>query len=330
MKISLITPAPTAARTGNRTTAVRWARMLRSLGHRVELATRYDDAPADLMIALHAWRSADSVRAWRSRYPQAPLIVGLGGTDIYRFQQSDPDVTLGSMRLADILVGLHDLVSDALPAEMHGKLRVIYQSVPPLPRRLPPLREAFEVLVVGHLREEKDPLRAAQASRLLPAASRIRVVHLGTALGEQWSAAAQAEMAENPRYQWRGEVPGWAVRRALARAPLMVLSSIMEGGANVVSEALVAGVPIVASRIDGSVGLLGRDYLGYFPVGDTNALAALLHRTETDAAFMAELRRQCAARAPLFEPAHERRAWRDALQELTGAARQAPSDRSAA
>src|SRR5689334_11550467 len=214
MKISLITPAPKATHTGNRTTAVRWARMLRSLGHHVTLATRYDDTLADLMIALHAWRSADSVRAWRARYPQAPLIVGLGGTDIYRFQQCDPDVTLGSMRVADMLVGLHDLVSDAIPEEMHSKLRVIYQSVPPLLRRLPPLRDAFEVLVVGHLREEKDPLRTAQASRLLPPASRVQVVHLGMAHDERWSAAAHTEMVENPRYQWRGEVPGWAVRRA--------------------------------------------------------------------------------------------------------------------
>lgn len=330
MKISLITPAPKATRTGNRTTAERWARLLRGLGHRVELATRYDDAPADVMIALHAWRSADSVRAWRARFPRRPLIVGLGGTDIYRFQHSDPDVTLGSMRVADMLVGLHDLVSDAIPKEMHGKLRVIYQSVPPLARRLPPLRDAFEVLVVGHLREEKDPLRTAQASRLLPARSQVRVVHLGMAHGELWSAAAHAEMTENPRYQWRGEVPRWAVRRAMAHAPLMVLSSIMEGGANVVSEALVAGVAILASRIDGSVGLLGRDYPGYFPVGDTEALTALLHRAETDAGFLAELRRHCAARAPLFEPAREKQSWHDALQELTGGAQRAPTDRSAA
>jgi putative glycosyltransferase (TIGR04348 family) len=329
MKISLITPAPKATRTGNRTTAVRWARLLRSLGHRVGLATRYDGSSADVMIALHAWRSADSVRAWRTRYPQQPLIVGLGGTDIYRFQHSDPHVTLGSMRVADMLVGLHDLVSDAIPEEMHGKLRVIYQSVPPLPRRLPRLRDTFEVLVVGHLREEKDPLRTAQASRLLPVQSQIRVVHLGKAHGEQWSAAARAETEENPRYQWRGEVPGWAVRRAMARAPLLVLSSIMEGGANVVSEALVAGVPVLASKIDGSVGLLGRDYPGYFPVGDTEVLAVLLHRAETDVGFLAELRRHCAARALLFEPAREQQSWHDALQELTDTARQTPTDRSA-
>jgi glycosyltransferase involved in cell wall biosynthesis len=116
----------------------------------------------------------------------------------------------------------------------------------------------------------------------------------------------------------------------MARAQLMVLSSIMEGGANVVSEALVAGVPIIASRIDGTVGLLGRDYPGYFPVGDTQALSALLHRAETDSDFLAELNRHCAARASLFTPAREQQAWRDALQELTGAERSVPADRSVA
>ncbi len=234
------------------------------------------------------------------------------------------------MAMADRLVGLHDLVAEALPETMRGKLRVIHQSVPPLPRRLPPVRDAFEVLVIGHLREEKDPLRAAQAARGLPGTSRMRVVHLGMAHDASWAAAAEAEMAANPRYQWRGEVPGWAVRRALARAPLMVLSSVMEGGANVVSEALVAGVPILASAIDGSIGLLGREYPGYFPVGDTDALTALLHRAETDTDFLDTLRRHCVARAPLFTPERERDAWQALLAEVSDAARSVRADRSAA
>ena len=330
MKISLITPARKQSRTGNRTTAVRWAGVLRGLGHRVRVATTYDDEPADMMIALHAWRSAASVRAFRARYPDRPLIVGMAGTDIYYFQQSDPTQTLGAMAMADRLVGLHDLVAEAIPEAMRGKLRIIYQSVPPFPRRLPPLRDAFEVLVIGHLREEKDPLRAAQAARVLPETSRIRVVHLGMAHDARWAEAANAEMAANSRYQWRGEVPGWAVRRALARAPLMVLSSIMEGGANVVSEALVAGVPILASTIAGSIGLLGGDYPGYFPVGDTAALTALLHRAETDVAFLDTLRRHCATRAPLFAPARERDAWQALLHEVTDTARSVPVGRSAA
>jgi putative glycosyltransferase (TIGR04348 family) len=329
MKISLVTPARKQTRTGNRTTAVRWARILRSLGHRVQIATDYADEPAELMIALHAWRSAASVRRFRARYPDHRLIVGMAGTDIYRFQQTDPEVTLGSMEMADRLVGLHDLVGDAIPAAMHAKLRIIYQSVQPLPRRLPPRRNALEVLVIGHLREEKDPLRTAMAAQELPASSRIRVVHFGMAYDAHWAEAAKAEMAANSRYQWRGEVPSWMIRRVMARAPLMVLSSIMEGGANVVSEALVAGVPILASAIPGSIGLLGRDYPGYFPVRDTAALTALLHRAETDATFLGSLRQHCAARAPLFTPEHERNAWQALLCELKDAARSAPADRSA-
>ncbi len=289
--------------------------MLRGLGHRVALTTRYQGEQADIMIALHAWRSADSIRLWRERHPNRPLIVGLAGTDVYRFLATDPDTTLGSMQMADVLVGLHDLVGDAIPAPLRARLRVIHQSVPPLPRRLPPLRSIFEVLVVGHLREEKDPLRTARAARELPPASRIAVVHLGKAHDETWAAAAREEMARNPRYRWRGEVPGWAVRRAMARAPLMVLSSIMEGGANVVSEAVVCGVPVIASDIAGSVGLLGRDYPGYYPVRDTAALAALLHRAETDSPFLADLRRHCAARAPLFDPARERQSWARLINE---------------
>lgn len=316
MKISLITPAGKNSRTGNRTTADRWARILRGLGHRVHIAMRDDGAPADIMIALHAWRSADSIRAFRARYKRRPLIVGLGGTDIYRFQQSAPEVTLGSMALADMLVGLHDLVGEAIPAEMRGKLRVIHQSAPPVTRRPPPLRGVFEVLVIGHLRDVKDPLRSAYAARELPPGSRIRIVHFGMAHDAGWAEAARAEMTANPRYVWRGDVPGWTVRRALARAPLMVLSSVMEGGANVISEAVTAGVPVLASEIAGSVGLLGRDYPGYFPVRDTAALASLLHRAETDPEFLAELQRHCAERAPLFDPARERDAWRDALRSV--------------
>ena len=322
MKISLITPAPKQSRAGNRVTARRWARLLRELGHEVRVLRDYRDEPADLMIALHAWRSAFSIERFRARHPAAPLVVALTGTDIYRYAESDTATTFRSLDLADTLVGLHDLVRDALPREYRRKLTVIHQSATALPRRRP-LRRLFEVLVIGHLREEKDPLRAAAAARLLPASSRIRIVHLGGAHDRQWAERARREMGENPRYRWLGDVSGHAVRRALARAPLMVLSSIMEGGANVVSEAVVAGVPVLASAIPGSIGLLGRDYPGYFPVGDAAALARLMRRVEEDPAFRAALERHCAKRAPLFAPERERQAWRALLARLVPARRAA-------
>src|SRR5207253_10950697 len=127
---------------------------------------------------------------------------------------------------------------------------------------------------------------------------------------------ATAEMAGNPRYLWRDVFPRAAVQKLLRRGHAMILSSLSEGGANVISEAVVAGVPILASRMDGNVGLLGADYPGYFPVGDTEALARLLWRIEADARFVARLRHAIARRAPLFKPEREVAAWRKLLAEL--------------
>jgi glycosyltransferase involved in cell wall biosynthesis len=179
-----------------------------------------------------------------------------------------------------------------------------------------PARRSFNVCVIGHLRDIKDPLRTALAARNLPAASRIRVVQLGKSLDPRLTGAALAEMKNNPRYRWKGEVARREVRRELARSRLMVISSLAEGGANVISEAVMAGVPVAASRIDGNVGLLGKNYAGYFPVGDTEALRELLVRCEQSPSFLAGLERQCAARRHLFTPEREQARWRLLLERL--------------
>jgi putative glycosyltransferase (TIGR04348 family) len=323
MRIAIITPVRASSRSGNGTTTSRWTRILRELGHDVHVANRYDGTAADLMIALHAWRSADSIRDFRERYADRPLIVALSGTDIYDYIDRDPAPTLHSLACADRLVALQELARRRVPAQFRRKVRVLYQSAPPLRAAGRGATRGFDVAVIGHLREVKDPLRAAEAARRLPATSRIRIVHLGAAETPRWRAMAEAEMKANPRYLWRGDRPRADVRRLLGRARAMVLSSVSEGGANVISEALAAGVPVLASRIDGSVGLLGRDYPGYFAVGDTAALARLLHRIETDPKFLQRLRRAAARRAPLFRPAREKAAWRRLIDEV------APKSRAA-
>ena len=316
MRIILVTPAGAGSRSGNRVTAVRWARILRSLGHGVTVETAWDGAPADLLIALHAWRSAASVTRYRSRFPARPLIVALTGTDVYRFLHSDEATTRRSLQDADVLIALHDLVQDALPAEFLSKVRVVHQSVanPGLPRR--PSRRFFDVCVVGHLRHEKDPMRAAYAARAMPEASRLRVLHAGGARDPNWAEPARREMACNRRYRWLGEVPGWRVRRLYARTHAMVISSVMEGGPNVVSEAVVAGLPVIASRIPGNVGLLGPDYPGYYAPQDTDALREALWRAESAPGFLHDLARHGAQRAPLFAPEREEEAWRQLLSKV--------------
>lgn len=315
MRVLLITPAGRRSRAGNRATATRWAEQLRALGCRVHVAERYpetqgaDGPPADLMIALHAWRSHESIRAFHEAFPRRPLIVALTGTDVYRFQHSHPAVFNDSVTRADALIGLHDRIRDDLPARFHGRLHTVIQSALPLPPKAPgPGKTHFDVLVAGHLREEKDSLRAALAVRELSETSRLRVIQAGGAHSDDWARAAHEEMSRNARYEWRGDVSHWRVRRLMARAHLMVISSRMEGGANVVGEACVAGLPILASDIPGNRGLLGDGYPGYFPVADTVALRECLLRAERDPAFVGDMRQRLLALAPRFHPESERSA----------------------
>ena len=315
MRVLLVTPAPGGSRKGNRITALRWARLLRELGHRTRIAERYQGERCHLLVALHAGRSAESIARYRGDCPRAPLVVALTGTDVYGDIHTSAEARR-SLELADRLVVLQPLARDQLPEGLRHRARVIYQSVPPLRSKPAPREDRFEVCVMGHLRPVKDPFRTAEAARLVPAGSRLRVLHMGAALGEEMAEQARAEEVRNPRYRSLGDRPRGRAMRLLARCRLLSLTSVLEGGANVIGEAVAVGTPVVSSRIDGSVGLLGDDYPGYFPVGDTAALAALLWRAESDPTFLADLRARCERVRGLFEPQAERAAWRGLLAEL--------------
>lgn len=315
MHIALITPVPAQSRQGNRVTALRWTRFLKALGHRVTLAQQFDERPYDAMVALHAQRSFAAISRFHALYPERPLLVALTGTDLYGDIHTSAEAQQ-SLELATRLILLQPKGIAELPLHLHTKVCVIYQSVRRLPNLPPRAQKTFDVCVLGHLRAVKDPFRTALAARLLPPTSRLRVLHVGKALDQEMQQQAYTEMRDNPRYRWLGEVPRWRALRVLAGSHLMVLSSLSEGGANVVSEALAVGVPIVASRIAGSVGLLGEDYPGYFPVQDTASLAALLERVESDPRFYATLSDWVKQLAPLVEPERELQTWAQILHAL--------------
>lgn len=322
MRIGIVTPAPPRSRYGNRVTALRWAQFLSSMGHRVSILQEYQAEIFDLLIALHARRSHQSIKRFHRDHPGRPIIVALTGTDLYR-DLAKSKRARQSLALATRIVALQPKARYALDAQLRQKLRTIYQSVQNRPRRKPRERlssaRSFDVCVIGHLRNVKDPFRAALAARLLPSSSYIRVIQVGGAMTDLMTARAREEMKANARYHWVGELPQWRVRRVLFRSQACIVSSKMEGGANVLSEAIVAGVPVLASRIPGNVGILGEHYPGYFKVGDTSGLAELLLRAETDVRFLKRLRQHCANLAPLFRRSREKAAWVSLLREVTSA-----------
>jgi len=311
MNIALITPARPGSHSGNRNTATRWARLLRQAGHRVTIEVEWGGGDADVMLALHARKSHASAARFAAQCPHKPLVVVLTGTDLYRDIRSDADAQ-ASLELATRLVVLQQQGVEELDAALRPKTMVVYQSAQPLAQTASN-RRFFEVCVIGHLREEKDPFRTALALPHLPLQSQIRVTQMGQALSAEMAELADRLMLEDARYRWVGDVPHWKVRQYLARSRLMVISSRMEGGANVLAEAVMAGVPALASAVSGNIGMLGPDYVGYYPVGDEAALAAMLWRAEHDADFYHLLQRQCLARQPLFSEEHERQSLEDVV-----------------
>lgn len=227
------------------------------------------------------------------------------GTDLYRDMPTHPEV-LQSMQMANTIVVLQSAALDLIPVNLKKKSLVIHQSVKPILRK-PLLKRDFLVSVIGHLRDEKDPFCIARSLALALPESNLRAVHLGKAMNPEMRKEALAYSKQLKRYQWLGELSHAKTLQVLSRSHLMVISSIMEGGAHVVSEAIAIGVPVVASDIPGNRGLLGEDYPGYFPVGDAVALAQLLHKAEKSPAFYHSLVRHIEARQKYIRPASEMR-----------------------
>jgi len=315
MRIALVTPARPGTRSGNRHTALRWAAFLRAAGHQVTVSQRWrPDARTDLMLALHARRSHESMRAFHAMFPARPLLLALTGTDVYRDIRSSAEAQ-ASLEMAHAFVVLQPEAIRELPQRLRARVGVVLQSCATRLRH-DPVSRTFRVCVVGHLREEKDPLRALAALARLPRDLGVELVQLGESLDPQLACAARAGVRAEPRYRWLGGLPHARALRWLASSHAMVISSLIEGGANVVAEAIRIGVPVIASRIPGNVGLLGTAYPAYFTPGNERELATLMQRAATKRAFYRDLKRRCAALRPKVAPRNEARMLLEAVQRV--------------
>ncbi|MDX1376847.1 MAG: selenoneine biosynthesis selenosugar synthase SenB, partial [Burkholderiales bacterium] len=312
-QIAIVTPAGAGTRTGNRHTAQRWARLLRALGHRVRVRVDWDGTPADLLLALHARRSHASIEAFCRAHPRRPCVVVLTGTDLYRDLPGSREARR-SLALATRIVVLQDDARRRLAPALRRRTRVVYQSSDARAGTAPP-SDRLRVAVVGHLREEKDPFRAVEALARLPEVPRIELVHVGDALDPAMARDARAWMRREPRYRWMGGRSHAAALGWIARSHLLVVSSVMEGGANVICEAARIGTPVLASRISGNLGMLGAGYPGFYPLGDAPALARRIARAARDRGYRARLKAALRTRRALFAPRAERTALGRVIDE---------------
>jgi len=316
VRILVVTPQVGQVATGNRCSAEQWVRVFRELGHEVETRGVGEDigeGPFEVLVALNAKKIPGVIESFKKANPTGRVVVVLTGTDIYPLAGEE---ALSSMRRADRLVALQARAVEKVPPEFRGNVRVIVQSASEAGPGRPGEDEYFNLAVVGHLRAVKDPMRTAMAARTLPMESKVRVRHAGAILEERYEKLVKEEAKRNVRYHWAGALSPLHTRVLIAWSDLLVLSSLAEGAGRVVGEAVVNGTPVLSSRIDGVMGLLGDDYPGYFPAGDTEELSRLIWKAESDEEFNRELTESCRKVAMQFSPEVEKEAWRELLEEM--------------
>ncbi|MFI4928662.1 MAG: selenoneine biosynthesis selenosugar synthase SenB [Burkholderiales bacterium] len=310
--VGIVTPASRASNNGNWQTAWRWSRLL-SGHYKTTLLDQWHGEAFDVLVALHARRSAASIAAWH-RATHGPLVVTMTGTDLYRDIDRDASAQT-SLALADHLIVLQELGCRRLPPGLRSRCTVCFQSCG-IRKPLTKTARHLRAVMVGHLRGEKSPQTYFEAARLLSARDDILLDHIGAPLDPALAEQARALQQANIHYRWLGELDHDTTRRHIQLAHVLVHASQMEGGAHVIAEAVRSGTPVIASRIDGNVGMLGSDYVGYFEWNDAAALAALLLRARDDAAVLHALTEQCRLRAPLFDPQRERSTLLRLLSDL--------------
>jgi putative glycosyltransferase (TIGR04348 family) len=318
----MVCPATTVQNNGNWRTAERWAALL-SRYAQVSIHLDVDEVTiqsADIMIALHARRSASAIQSWRHIHPTQPLIVVLTGTDLYRDIANHPEAQK-SLDLADRLVVLQELGIQALPLQHQAKTHCIFQSTRSWKPAMKSSRK-LRVLMVGHLRDEKSPQTFFEASRTLATHQDIQFDLIGSGLEPRLLEEAQELDRSLVNFRYLGALPHSSTRRHIRHAHLLIHSSAMEGGAHVIMEAICSGTPVLASNISGNRGMLGSQYDGYFDWGQSDQLCGLLLRcrnsqmqkTKIDR-FLDHLTAQCAERANLFTPDNEQHSLLELLNE---------------
>lgn len=361
MKIGIVIPVVIGSRRGNEITALRWQALLTEMGHEVVVTTWQQQVPdVDGLIALNAVRTQASVREFKQKYPDRPVVVCLTGTDLHgvfdddsggddenrvsstvaaspgqystaEFEASETRrLAESSLRLAERIILLEPRGMRKLPRDLQSRCVVIFQSAEPwenhglekheqvtgVDKNWARQESTFDVSLIGHLRHQKDPMLAAEAIRRLPVSSKIRLIHVGEILEDRYRAAVERELAANRRYRWLGKLDHQAALQVLVDSRLTLLTSRHEGAPSIISEAIVNGVPLLATRIDATIGMLGDDYPGLFDVGDVATLTTLLLRFEQDPDFGILLKQSLDRRRRRFTRAAERESWKALLASI--------------
>ena len=313
MKVCVASPYPLSELNGNSVRADRIRKMLNERGIEARGSNGFDGIPADILISLHAIKGAPAIFEFKKKQPKGKVIILMTGTDIYQGLPEGSQIGEDALEEADRIVVPQEAAILKLPEEVRGKTVVIRSSLDSIAIKASPSRSPFVISVVGHLRPVKRSFLTIETLAKRPEWSDIEVWQIGQALDEEMRKKAEFWAKDYERYRWFGGLPRRESLALCAKSSLTINSSVLEGGANAVLEAMTMGVPVLASRIEGNVGLLGNDYPGYFEEGQMDEALQAIMNQRVD---LQEWIRLSANRLPLFSRERESNLWLELLTEL--------------
>ena len=321
MNLLLILPPSSANSSGNLVTAKRWAEIITSFGHSVEISSNssLSNSSCDIAIFLNAYKSKNLVQRLSADSKKPVIVIAITGTDLHSTDEKLGE-SLENLQKADFIVAINPHSLTLLPNSLQNKSVLIYQSanVSNKHRDIRPI--VRKAVILSHIRREKNPLLVDEALDLLDESLPIEVNHFGAALDTQLSTLVGRASETNPRYKWHGEIDHHKALDELVESDLLIITSRVEGAPAVVSESVAAGIPILASNISTLVGLLGDEYPGYFEVDSASSLASQINRCVTDENFYRSLKASTAELKEKFAPSTERKSWARFLSDLEAAA----------
>lgn len=313
MKVCVASPYPLTDLKGNSVTTSRIVNLLRGAGIEARGSYLFDGEPAEVLISLHAVKGVEGVRDFREKMPEGKVVVLLTGTDLYQSLPGGSETGLQNLAEADRIVVVQSAAIARLPEEIRHKVVVIPASLDPISIKASPVVPPFAISVVGHPRPVKRPFLTIEAVARHPEWEEVEVWQIGEALDEESERSALSWAQRDPRYRWFGGLPRDEALELCARSALTVNSSILEGGANAVLEAMMMGVPVLASRIEGNEGILGPDYPGYFEEGELDLVLEAIIDKRVDLADWVRLADQ---RLSSFSMESETACWLELLTNL--------------
>jgi len=258
-------------------------------------------------------KGAPAVFDFREACPNGKVVILITGTDLYESLPAGSELGQRALLEADRIVVVQEAARLRLPEEVREKTVVIAASLDPIEIKAEANATPFAISILGHPRPVKRPFMVIEEVAKHPEWNEVEVWQIGEALDEESSQEGAAWLKKDSRYRWFGGLPREEALALCAKSSLTVNSSILEGGANAVLEAVTMGVPVLASRIEGNVGLLGEDYPGYFEEGELGEVLERIIGGEMD---LDEWVRLASERLPLFSRETESTSWLELLADL--------------